>query len=186
MYSHYHFPNQKPNEHVLMFMRRHWIVVLKIAATSVCLVAIPVFLYIIYLNYTNYFDSEIITALTTLLFSAFLLFIILYTFSNFVDYYLDVWIVTNQRIINVEQKGLFARVISEKDLGRMQDITSEVKGFWATLLSYGDVHIQTAGEKERFVFKQIPFADEAARRISNLVVEYQKMNNDTPIDRTGY
>ena len=60
----------------------------------------------------------------------------------------------------------------------MQDITSDVEGFWATLLDYGDVHIQTAGEKERFVFKQIPFADEVARRISNLVSEYRKMNKD--------
>ncbi|MBT5503388.1 hypothetical protein HN858_02985 [Candidatus Falkowbacteria bacterium] len=175
MYSHRHFPNQKPNEHILMFLRRHWLEVLKIALTNICLAAIPIIFFVIIYNYTNYFESDIIAALIVLLGSAFYLFVILYAFTNFVDYYLDVWIVTNQRIINIEQKGLFSRIVSEKDLGQMQDITSEVDGFWATLLNFGNVHIQTAGEKERFVFKQVPFASEVSRRISNLVAEYNKM-----------
>lgn len=159
-----------------MFMRRHWIAVAKIIAISFCLAAIPVAFYINVLNFTDMFDSEIFSALMILLASAFYLFVILYAFSNFIDYYLDIWIVTNQRIINIEQHGLFSRIVSEKDLGRMQDITSEVRGFLGTLLNYGNVHIQTAGETERFIFRQIPFADEAARRISNLASEYRKMN----------
>jgi hypothetical protein len=185
MYSRRHFPNQKPNEHVLMFLRRHWVEVLKIIGTIIVLTSVPVMLFILFLNYTEYFESETLTALITLLFSAYYLFVVLYAFTNFVDYYLDVWIVTNMRIINIEQKGLFARIMSEKDLGRMQDITSTIDGFLPTLLNYGDVHIQTAGEKERFVFKQVPFADEVARRISNLVAEYEKMNKTTPLDRVG-
>ncbi|OGF33927.1 hypothetical protein A2223_02390 [Candidatus Falkowbacteria bacterium RIFOXYA2_FULL_35_8] len=62
--------------------------------------------------------------------------------------------------------------MSEKDLGRMQDITSDVKGFLPTILNYGDVHIQTAGEEQRFVFKQIPNAEEVTRTISNIVSQY--------------
>jgi len=182
MYSRRHFPNQKPNEYVLMFLRRHWIVVLKIIAIFVCLAAIPIFFFIVIFNYTDFLLSETNLALGTLLVSAYYLFVILYGFANFIDYFLDVWIVTNQRVINIEQRGLFARVISEKELGRMQDITSEVKGFWATMLDYGDVHIQTAAEHERFIFKQVPFAGEVARRISNLVTEYNKMGHTMPIE----
>jgi len=166
-----------------MFLRRHWVVVLKIVLINLCLAAIPAIFFIAIVNYTNYFTSETLVAFFTLMASAFYLFVILYAFTNFVDYYLDVWIITNQRVINIEQKGLFARVVSEKDLGQMQDITSDVAGFWATLLNFGNVHIQTAGEKERFVFKQVPFADEVSRRISNLVSEYQKMNKTTPQDQ---
>ena len=183
MYSRGHFPNQKPNEHVLMFLRRHWIVVAKIFVISFCLAVIPVLFLIFFINYTNFLSSEIGLAMFTLLTSAFYLFIILYTFTNFVDYYLDVWIVTNQRVINIEQKGLFARIVSEKDLGQMQDITSEIEGFWATVLDYGNVHIQTAAEQERFIFKQVPFASEVSRRISNLVSEYQKISKNIEIDK---
>lgn len=162
-----------------MFLRRHWIAVFKIVCINGFLALIPAFFYVVVVNYSNVLADEVYRALYILLNSAYYLFIILYSFSNFLDYYLDVWIVTNQRIINIEQKGLFARVISEKELGQMQDITSDVKGFWATILSYGDVYIQTAGEKERFIFRKIPYADEVARRVSNLVSEYRKLNGNS-------
>jgi len=183
MYSRRNFPNQKPNEHVLMFLHRHWIAVFRIIAMTVFFASFPVITYIGLNNYSAVFENDIAVAFFIIFSSSFYLFVILFAFSNFVDYYLDVWIVTNERVINIEQKGLFAREISEKELGQMQDITSDVDGFWATILSYGDVYIQTAAEKERFVFKEIPFADEVARRISNLVSEYQKLNKTIEIDK---
>ena len=164
-----------------MFVRRHWIAVLKISLSVLCLMAIPVIFYIAIVQTAGFLDNEIYFAIFTLLVSTYYLFILLYSYANFVDYFLDTWIVTNQRVINIEQKGLFARVIAEKDLARMQDITSEIEGFWPTLLQYGDVHIQTAGEKERFVFRNVPFADEVARKISNLVQDYRKLNKDIEI-----
>lgn len=182
MYSRRHFPNQKPNEHVLMFLRRHWIVPLKIVFINFCLVLIPIVFYIAITAYATYLEEVVYNAIFILLTSAFYLFIILFAFTNFVDYYLDVWIVTNQRIINIEQKGLFSRVVSEKDLGVMQDITADVSGFLPTLLEYGDIYIQTAAEQERFVFKQVPFAGEVARRISNLVAEYKKIEKTTEVE----
>ena len=166
-----------------MFLRRHWIVLLKIVLVNIFLACFPIIIYIGLQNYTGFLEQEAYKAFFTILVSAFYLFVILFAFSNFVDYYLDVWIVTNERIINIEQKGLFSREISEKELGQMQDITSDVDGFFATVLNYGNVYIQTAAEKERFVFKEIPFADEVARRISNLVSEYQKLNKTIEIDK---
>ena len=183
MYSRRNFPNQKPNEHVLMFLRRHWISVVKIVLINLSMAVMPMIFYIGVAGYTDFLEVEAYLALFVFLVSAFYLFIILFAFANFVDYYLDVWIVTNQRVINIEQKGLFSREVSEKELGMMQDITSDVEGFWATVLNYGNVHIQTAAETERFIFKQVPFADEVARRISNLVSEYRKLNKDIEADR---
>lgn len=161
-----------------MFLRRHWIVPLKLILTSLCLAAIPIIFYVLLVNLTTYFEDPNVIALTTILASAYYLFVILFTFTNFVDYYLDAWIVTNMRIINIEQRGLFSRVISEKDLETMQDITANVTGFLPTLLQYGDIHIQTAGRKENFIFKEVPFANEVAQRISNFVAEYQKVNRE--------
>ena len=175
MYSRRHFPNQKPNEHVIMFLRRHWIVPLKVFLVGALLSLVPLVIYLSFAK-TELLQSEMYYAVFILLSSAYYLFIVLFTFTNFVDYYLDVWIVTNMRIINIEQKGLFSRVISEKDLDIMQDVTSDVSGFLSTLLEYGDVFIQTAAETERFIFKEVPFAQEVSRRISNLVSEYKKIN----------
>lgn len=80
----------------------------------------------------------------------------IYMFLIWIDYYFDIWIVTSERIINIEQKGLFVRHVSELKLQNIQDVTTEVEGLIPTVLNYGDVHIQTAAEQERFIFRNVP------------------------------
>ena len=48
------------------------------------------------------------------------------------------------------------REISELEHIKIQDVTSEVMGVVPTLFNYGFVYVQTAGETERFTFKQVP------------------------------
>jgi uncharacterized membrane protein YdbT with pleckstrin-like domain len=113
--------------------------------------------------------NPIIYAFLFLLASAYILFILLFLFSAFIDYYLDVWIVTSQRIINIEQKGLFNREIAEHSLDKIQDVSGEQKGILQTFFSYGNVHVQTAGEIQRFIFQQIDNPFEVIRVINNLI-----------------
>ncbi len=75
--------------------------------------------------------------------------------SAWMDYYLDMWIVTEKRVINIDQRGLFSREISEIPMANIQDVTVEVHGLMETLLGFGTVRIQTAGERE-FTIDDIP------------------------------
>jgi len=125
---------------------------------------------IIFYFLANNFIQTIIShnfgnVLFVLITSLYYLYIWLFIFAVFVDYYLDVWIVTNHRILNIEQKGLFHRVISEQKLYRIQDVTSELKGILPTLFNYGTVHIQTAAEKSRFIFKQVPDPRHVSKKV---------------------
>jgi uncharacterized membrane protein YdbT with pleckstrin-like domain len=95
----------------------------------------------------------------------------LFAFLEFTDYYLDVWIVTNERVINIEQEGLFHRTASELHLTAIQDVTSDVQGIVRTLFDYGNVHIQTAGEKGRFIFKNIEEPEKIKEFVIRLVEE---------------
>jgi uncharacterized membrane protein YdbT with pleckstrin-like domain len=92
--------------------------------------------------------------------------------------------VTNDRILNIEQQGLFSRTVSELDLINIQDVTSEVKGIIPTIFNYGTVHVQTAGEAARFVFEQVPAPERIRQRILEMVTEDKKrehaMLNATP------
>lgn len=54
------------------------------------------------------------------------------------------YILTNQRIIKIDQQSLFHRMVSEAELDRIQDITSEIHGPIQTILNFGTIHIQTA------------------------------------------
>jgi hypothetical protein len=59
---------------------------------------------------------------------------------------LDVWYVTEKRIIAVDQKSVFHRGMSNLRFDKIQDITVEVHGFIPTMLDFGNVKVQTAGQ----------------------------------------
>lgn len=64
--------------------------------------------------------------------------------AMFTNYYLDILIVTNQRIIDIEQLGLFARDVTSAPLQNVEDIKVEVIGILPSLFDFGNLHIQTA------------------------------------------
>lgn len=74
----------------------------------------------------------------------------------FINYYLDVFVVTSERIMHIEQHGPFSRTLSELRLERVQDVTVEQHGILSTLLHFGNLRVQTAGEANEFVFFAIP------------------------------
>lgn len=162
------FPGQTSEERVFLLIRKHWfnyLIFLLVGALG----AIPVIAAIYFwLNYPsivadNSFDIYLIVLLTVFvlgIFSALL--------YGFVDYYLDVYIVTDRRVVDISQNGFFKREISELHLHQVQDVNARVDGFFETLLHFGDVYIQTAGERENFVFKSVPHPYAIARQIIDL------------------
>ncbi|MEK7452158.1 MAG: PH domain-containing protein [Patescibacteria group bacterium] len=117
----------------------------------------------------------------------------LFAFIEFTDYYLDTWIVTTERIISIEQKGLFERTASELDLISVQDATAEVHGFLETIFEFGDVLVQTAGEQKRFHFLSVnnpeqiketvmKLTREAKERMSTRGVVHAQATIQTPVE----
>jgi hypothetical protein len=86
----------------------------------------------------------------------------------FVNYYLNVYIITDQRLVDISQESFFNRKISELHLHQIQDVNAQVKGVIATFLHFGDVDVQTAGEREDFIFATIPNPYTVAKEILNL------------------
>jgi len=100
--------------------------------------------------------------------SAYLLSVIGYAFIAWLDYYLDLFIITNKRILRVEQLVLFNQRVSETSFQHVQDVSSQVKGFINTLLNIGTVYIETAGERENFSFTYIKDPSAVAATILEL------------------
>lgn len=101
-----------------------------------------------------------------------------FLFTAFLDYYLDTWIVTNDRLLNIEQDGVFARTMAELDLYRIQDATSDIKGFFPSIFGYGNVHIQTAGAKKKFELEQVPHPHDLRKMIMDLAEEDRKFHKN--------
>ncbi|MCK4635573.1 MAG: PH domain-containing protein [Candidatus Moranbacteria bacterium] len=152
----FYFSNQHENEQVLHVFHRHWFDILKQYFPIIILLIIMLGGLIlnpyIFSNFTNENSITLFYFTQTLL----LLIIWIYSFIIWFDYYLDVWIITNQRVINVEQKGLFSRHVSELRFLQIQDISTNISGFIPTILNYGHVHIQTAAQQSNFMFRSVP------------------------------
>jgi uncharacterized membrane protein YdbT with pleckstrin-like domain len=180
------FLAQKSYEKIIYFLRRDTIVFILQALLFIFLLVIPVGLYFfLQTTFPSLFTSTILYPLIVLLGSLYFLTVWLVFFTSFIDYYLDFWIVTNDRIINVEQH-LFSRTVSELDLYKIQDITGEAKGFLQTMFNYGNVYVQTAGEVGRFNFQEVPNPREVARKIMELMEEDRKYhaNQAAKLDQT--
>jgi membrane protein YdbS with pleckstrin-like domain len=150
------FPGKREDEKVLLLLRRHWIILLAHGIVSLILLIVPIGGALILRNLIPSLQTTTIYPFLVLLFWIYLMFVWSYFFVGWIDYYLDAWIVTNDRIINIEQNGLFNRVISEQRLYRVQDVTAVVSGPIQTFFNFGKVYIQTAAEMERFVFEDVP------------------------------
>ena len=123
----------KPYEKIKQVVRHHFVTFIPQIFFFLLLALVPVGLYWLFQRiFPALFISPIIYPLAILLASIFYLSIILFFYTAFVEFYLDLWIFTNDRLVDVEQTTLFARRIAEADLYQVQDVSSEVKGFFAS------------------------------------------------------
>lgn len=153
--SRYHFRGQRENEVVLRVIHRHWFNIF----VHFSIILIFSFLLIVSLLVFPMLFPDMLDPNNTGFFlfveNTFFILLWIFGFLLWIDYYFDVWIITNERIVNIEQKGLFVRHISELNFSRVQDVTATVEGIIPTILNFGDVLVQTAGEEKRFTFRQI-------------------------------
>ncbi|OQA04597.1 MAG: hypothetical protein BWY68_00210 [bacterium ADurb.Bin400] len=149
-----YFPSQKDSEEIFLLLRKHWIVYIPFILIA-GFMALPLVAAFAYLAYA--YDSLTTVAVDIIIVggSAYLLTILGLLLFGFTDYYLDIDIITNQRIVDIEQNGLFKRKISELHLDQVQDVSASVSGFFPTLFHYGNINVQTAGERANFVFEAI-------------------------------
>ncbi len=171
--------HRKPGEKMVFFIRRHIIVFLGQVLLVAVMGLVPVAGYfLVAAMWPLLLTGPVSRPILALITSAYYLNLWLFFLSLFVDYYLDAWIVTDDRVINIEQRGLFSRTVSEVDLANIQDVTSEVKGFLPYVFNYGEVYIQTAAETERFQFEQVPKPHDIRMRLLGLIEADRKKQGD--------
>jgi len=79
----------------------------------------------------------------------------IYSFYIWFIWHNGTYVVSNQRVIKIEQTGLFSREISEAEVDRIQEISTEIKGPIRTMLNFGDIKLQTASQEGRVTLKNI-------------------------------
>ena len=171
------FESQQDDEEVIFVARKHW---LTLFPSIIISFSIYITSTIVIFIFPKYFPEVIVGIgynLYVLILSIFFVFATIQLFVSWIEYYLNVNILTNEHLVDVDQHSLFYREIAILNLGDIQDVSASIKGVIKTLFHYGDLLVQTAGEEPNFVFKNVPNPDFLAQKILETAESFVKENN---------
>jgi hypothetical protein len=94
-----------------------------------------------------------------------------FMFERFLNWYFNVYIISNKRIVDMDFFGLLYRKVSDAPLRNIEDITYNVSGVVEAFFNYGDVMIQTAAERREFDFEDVANPSRVQDILSDLVKE---------------
>lgn len=80
--------------------------------------------------------------------------------------------ITDRTVVQILQKGLLERKISQISLANIEDVTSAQKGIFATYLNFGTLVVETAGEQANFNFIFCPNPHRVAKIILDAKDEF--------------
>lgn len=97
------------------------------------------------------------------------LFNFIYTLESFLVWFFNVYIISDKRIVDMDFYGLLYRNVSEAPIRNIEDVTYNISGALKVIFNYGDVLIQTAGEKIEFEFEEVSNPSRVVDILSDLV-----------------
>jgi hypothetical protein len=150
------FPSQQPNEKILIVVREHWFRLFVKLAVIFVLLILPYLMQILLGDQLPILDTPRGEALVSLILKFYYLALLIALFIVWILYYLNLHIVSEERIVDIDQTGLLNHVVSELNIETIEDVSSQTTGLFGNILNYGTVFIQTAGATERFQFEKVP------------------------------
>lgn len=159
------------NEKIVLTIRKSLLVLFFEFLSLIIVAVLPFFMYKFAVSHGLEKIPGLVLNLKTFQFFFCLWVLILWTlmFVRYVDFSLDQWILTNERLIDVDQKGFFNRQVSILHLDAVQDITSESKGLFQTIFNLGTLTVQTAATQREFIIRDIPNPEKIKYQISEQV-----------------
>ena len=136
-----YFEDQFDDEEVLFVFRKHPIVMRRgLVIGMVAWLLGPI--YTLILTYTQPTRPPTLAFFGLSLVLSVIVGLILFT-PSWIGWHFSVFIVTDQRFIQITQKGLFHRSVADLKLGQIQSVNYEVAGIQETLLGFGTIMMQT-------------------------------------------
>ncbi len=145
----------QPTEQVSMVLRRHWVHLYPRLALRVAAALVPPLVLWFAANAIG--DPEGATRIAILVVSTlWALYWLVMSYLLWFRYQHDVWIVTDQRLVDSFRRHWFHHQMSSVDLVDIEDVSVLREGLLRTAFNYGDLQVQTAAQRANFVLSAIP------------------------------
>ncbi|MEK7168607.1 MAG: PH domain-containing protein [Patescibacteria group bacterium] len=162
------FETMDGEEKIVLFLRKHWIT--NLGWILMCIV--------LFLTPTLVSSTEVLAEVPDNFRFIFMLIWYListaYFLESFLTWFFNVYIVTDERIIDIDFYNLIYKEISDANIDKIQDVTLKMGGAIRVLFNYGDVMIQTASEVPNFEFLSVPYPDKVVKVLQDLRMEEQQ------------
>jgi hypothetical protein len=136
------FPGQHQGETVQLVFRQHPVIMRKTFMLAMVIILIGMMPLLAWsstplISSQGFYDFGVKVALLAPL-GAFI--IMLY---RWIGWFYSVYIVTDERIVEIRQKGFFDRKVTEFGLDKVQNVNYHISGFQGALFQFGDITAQT-------------------------------------------
>ena len=166
------FDTQEKKEKIILLARRHLMTNFKWVLITFVMLLLPRIILRFFAQTIGSFPYRSVAVL------AWYLATLSYAFQNFLKWFFDVNIITDERVVDIDFPTLLYRDISSGKIDTIQDISAKTGGFIRSLFNYGDVHIQTAAEQKEFIFEAVPHPEEIIKILNQLIMEEEQEKID--------
>jgi uncharacterized membrane protein YdbT with pleckstrin-like domain len=178
----------QPGEHIIITVRQHPFVLAMRLLPFLLLALVPdllgwFFLFVGSMGGAQTAGLGLSAGHTRFLTGFYWLILWIGAFTTLTKFALTQWIVTNVRIVDIKQYGFFSREVSSFLLLRVQDVTTEIYGMIPTLIGYGRLNVETAGNIEKFTMGSVSHPQRLRDVIMDQVAELHA--SDTPANTDG-
>ncbi len=165
-----------PGEKVVRKIQHHWIDLASLAVVTTVMLLVGLAISYGYGRYRALMPVAIPDGAIVALSAAFMALAVLILLVGLWVYQQNYILLTDHHLIQVEQQGLFHRQVDQVSLGRIQDVSGARPGIVPTLLNFGTVIIQSAGEQRQFIFHRVPQPQELADYILEIHEQFLRDN----------
>ncbi|MBI5448700.1 hypothetical protein HY948_00030 [Candidatus Gottesmanbacteria bacterium] len=161
------FETQEAREEVVLFLRQHPIVNVTWIVIAVIMFFAPTILFPFVLSFlpvAGSLPAGYMIVGTVFWYVATFGFIL----GNFLYWFFNIYIVTNERVVDIDFLYLLYKRFSQAELSKIQDISYASGGILAAVFDYGNVIIETAGEAPNLEFGKVPHPEKVVETIRSL------------------
>ena len=142
------------DERVLAYCHRHWVYMWPSVIAAILIAIVPPILAIILMR--NQDVEGMARVLGYVVAGAWAIFWGLRAYFTWYRFQNDVWIITNQRLIDSFKKHWFHHALASAELIDIEDVSVSREGPMQTMFNYGSLRCQTAGAATNFTLSGIP------------------------------
>lgn len=162
------FQSQADNEIIVLSLRRHPITNVPWIIGSILLAFFPFFIEI--LPMVDLFPPNF----RFMAWVAWYMLLFAFIIENFLSWFFNLNIITDERIVDIDFENLLYKRVSSAKINNIEDVTSSTGGFIRSLLDFGTVHIQTAGEAREFEFVDVPHPERVIKILNEMMLEEER------------